>query len=95
VQKLQRFLRCKRRCLGRFCISLISIPEHQNPSQKAISAFVRMLTTHLCEGFLHLSKQNEKGNSIKDVDPRMRESLEIGLKPGFSQLVDEIQRQQS
>jgi len=54
--KLQRFLRCKSCCFGRFWISLITIPEHQNPSEKAISAFVRMPTTHIGEGFLLLSK---------------------------------------
>jgi len=46
----------------------------------------------LCEqGFLILSKVNEK-SKLKDIDPLMRADLETGLKPRFSQLVDEIQR---
>jgi len=36
----------------------------------------------------------KKTNSIKDVDPLMKNDLETGLKPYFSQLVDEIQREQ-
>jgi len=34
-------------------------------------------------------------NSIKDVDPLMKNALETGLKPHFLQLADEIQREQS
>jgi len=37
----------------------------------------------------------KEANSLKDVDPRTREALETDLKPCFSQLVNEIQRQQS
>jgi len=37
----------------------------------------------------------KKTNSIRDVDPPMKNALEIGLKPHFSQLADEIQREQS
>jgi len=37
----------------------------------------------------------KKTNSIKDVDPLMKNTLEIGLKSHFSQLADEIQREQS
>jgi len=37
----------------------------------------------------------KKANSVKDVDPLMREALETGLNPRFSQLADEVQPQQS
>jgi len=37
----------------------------------------------------------KKTNSIKDVDPLMKNALETGLKNTFSLLVDEIQREQS
>jgi len=37
----------------------------------------------------------KKTNSIKDVDPLMKNALETGLKPHFSQLTVEIQQEQS
>jgi len=37
----------------------------------------------------------ENVNSIKDIDLLMKNVLETGLKPHFSQLADEIQREQS
>jgi len=37
----------------------------------------------------------KKTNSIKDFDPLMKNTFETGLKPHFSQLADEIQREQS
>jgi len=37
----------------------------------------------------------KKTNSIKDVDPLMKNTLETGLKPHFSQLTDAIQQEQS
>jgi len=37
----------------------------------------------------------KKTNSIKDVGPLVNNALETGLKPHFSQLADEIQRDQS
>jgi len=36
----------------------------------------------------------KKTNSIEDVDPLMTNALETRLKPHFSQLADEIQREQ-
>jgi len=37
----------------------------------------------------------KKINSIKDADPLMKNALETGLRPHFSLLADEIQREQS
>jgi len=37
----------------------------------------------------------KKTNSIKDVDPLMKNVLETGSKPHFSHLEEEIQREQS
>jgi len=37
----------------------------------------------------------KKTNSIKDVDPLIKNALETGLKPNFLQVADEIQREQS
>jgi len=37
----------------------------------------------------------KKTNSIKDVDPLMKNALETALKPHISQLAGEIQREQS
>jgi len=56
-----------------------------------------MPTTYLREqGFSALVEiKRKKTNLIKDVDPLMKNVFETGLKPHFSQLADEMQREQS
>ena len=51
--------------------------------------------TFASKDFLLLRNKMKKTNSSKDVDPLMKNALETGLKPHFSQLADEIQREQS
>jgi len=50
-------------------VSLLSIPEYRNLSEKAISDLVRIPTTYFCEqGFSTLVEmKSKKRNSIKDV----------------------------
>ena len=82
MQKKTIFRR-KSRCLGRFLHITYQHSWTPKVQSKSDFCFCSHANNPPLQGFSALVEKNEKANSIKDVDPHMREARETGLKLRF------------